>query len=154
MADQGGVPAPNQPRIVPEAGRVRRVRLGAGESLRLLGSVSLGRVVFTFNALLALRPVNHVVVNGLIAFRTHEGAAIARVAGGMDPLRVVVLFEADQIDPVTHRGWSVIVTGYASLVDDPQEVARFAEVPEAWLAEPMEYLVCIMPELIDGFWLE
>jgi hypothetical protein len=151
MAAQNGLSVPDRPVVVPEA---RRVRLGAGQSLRLLGSVPLGRVVFTVNALPALRPVNHVVINGLIVFRTHEGAAIAKVAGSIDPVRVVVLYEADQIDPVTHRGWSVIATGYASLIDDPMQVARFAHVPPAWVDEPMQYLVCITPELVDGYRLQ
>jgi hypothetical protein len=133
---------------------VHRVALDQRESLRLLASTPLGRVVFTQNALPMIRPVNHVLVDGLIMFRTHEGAAIARVAGAREPVRVVLAFEADSIDPVTHTGWSVIATGYASLVDDPQQVARFAHVPDPWLDEPMHYLVCMMPELVDGFRLQ
>ena len=151
MSDHSGASGPERAVLASGVQRVRRVALERGESLRLLGSVAMGRVVFTVNALPAIRPVNHVVVGGLIVFRTHEGAAIARVAGAEEPVRVVVVFEADQIDPDTHRGWSVIATGYASLVDDPQEVARFAHVPPAWLDEPMEYLVCVMPQLVDGY---
>jgi pyridoxamine 5'-phosphate oxidase-like protein len=132
---------------------VHRVALGREESLRLLGSVPMGRVVFTANALPSVRPVNHVIAGGLIVFRTHKGAAIAQVTRVPDPLGVVVAFEADRIDPVTHRGWSVIVTGYAVLIDDPLEVAWFADLPAAWLDEPMAYLVSIMPELVDGFLL-
>lgn len=149
MAEQNGTPVSGA--WLDEPARVRRVALGTPESLRLLSTVRMGRVIFTVNALPTLRPVNHVVMNGLIVFRTHEGAAIARVAGSSNPVRVVVAFEADQIDPNTHLGWSVIATGYASLVDDPAQVARFARVPGAWLDAPMQNLVCIMPEVVDGF---
>ena len=38
--------------------------------------------------------------------------------------RVVVAYEADTIDPATHLGWSVVATGYARLVTDPEEPAR------------------------------
>ncbi|MGV9899629.1 pyridoxamine 5'-phosphate oxidase family protein, partial [Streptomyces tendae] len=52
----------------------RSIELGAEEALALLGSVSLGRVVFTRQALPTIRPVNHVLDDGDIVIRTHEGA--------------------------------------------------------------------------------
>jgi len=39
-----------------------------------------------------------------------------------------VAFEADAIDPDTHHGWSVVVIGYAHLVTDAEELARY-QVP-------------------------
>ena len=39
------------------------------EALRLLGSVSLGRIVFTRHALPTVRPVNHVLVDGDVVIR-------------------------------------------------------------------------------------
>lgn len=59
------------------------------ESLRLLGSVSFGRVVFSQNALPAARPVNHLVDNGAVIIRTHLGAAVLSVVGQ------VVAYQAD-----------------------------------------------------------
>ena len=91
------------------------------ESLRLLGTASLGRVVFTLFALPAIRPVNHIVEDDKIIIRTHLGAAIASAVDGTG---TVVAYEADMIDPDDHLGWSVIVVGRASLVTDPGEVIR------------------------------
>lgn len=102
----------------------RRVDLDQAEALRLLGSVSLGRIVFTQQALPAVRPVNHVLDNGDIVVLTHEGAALAWQAQQSGGSGVVVAYEADAIDPDTHLGWSVVITGFARLVDDSTEVTR------------------------------
>ncbi|MGC0342598.1 hypothetical protein RKD20_007632 [Streptomyces sp. SLBN-8D4] len=50
----------------------RRIELGSVEALRLLGSVSLGRIVFTRHALPTVRPVNHVLDGGDIVIRTQR----------------------------------------------------------------------------------
>ncbi|MGC0336729.1 pyridoxamine 5'-phosphate oxidase family protein [Streptomyces sp. SLBN-8D4] len=44
------------------------------EALGLLGTVQLGRVAFTDQALPAIRPVNHLVAEGDIIVRTHGGS--------------------------------------------------------------------------------
>jgi pyridoxamine 5'-phosphate oxidase-like protein len=88
------------------AGPRRSIELDSREALRLLASVSFGRIVFTRHALPTVRPVNHVLDNGHIVIRTHEGAALTARAGEADGQGVVVPYEADSIDPVTHLGWS------------------------------------------------
>ena len=45
--------------------------LTVAESWRLLGSVSLGRVVFTMKAMPAVRPVNHLIDDEAIIVRSH-----------------------------------------------------------------------------------
>lgn len=79
----------------------RSIELDSDEALRLLGSVSFGRIVFTRQALPTVRPVNHVLDNGDIVIRTHEGAALTARAGQADGQGVVVAYEADSIDPET-----------------------------------------------------
>ena len=44
--------------------------LTAEESLRLLGNVSLGRIVFTMDARPASRPFNHIVDDGAVVIRS------------------------------------------------------------------------------------
>lgn len=132
------------------AGPRRSVELDSDEALRLLGSVSLGRVVFTRHALPAVRPVNHVLDGGDIVIRTHEGAALAGRAGEADGQGVVVAYEADAIDPVTHLGWSVVVTGYARLVTDAAELSRYRGLLDPWVKQSMDYAVRIRPDLVTG----
>jgi hypothetical protein len=74
----------------------------------------------------AIRPVNHVLLDGRIIICSHEGAAIVGVTGA--PGGTVVAYEADDINPVERTGWSVVVTGLARIVDDPGEAARCTAV--------------------------
>ena len=57
-------------------------RLGRGESLRLLATVPVGRLIFTVNALPAVRPMNFAVVDGLIVLRTAADSMTARRVDG------------------------------------------------------------------------
>jgi nitroimidazol reductase NimA-like FMN-containing flavoprotein (pyridoxamine 5'-phosphate oxidase superfamily) len=123
------------------------VELTAAESWRLLGSVSLGRIVFTQHAMPAIRPVNHLVDNQTVIIRSHLGAAIVGRAAGDG---TVVCYEADDIDPVRHTGWSVIVTGMARLVRDPAAVSRYQQLLQPWAAGQMDYVIAIEPQLITG----
>ncbi|MGW2464320.1 pyridoxamine 5'-phosphate oxidase family protein [Streptomyces sp. NPDC004457] len=129
----------------------RRVDLDPAEALRLLGSVSLGRIVFTQQALPAVRPVHHVLDDGDIVILTQEGAALVSQAQQSGGTGVVVAYEADVLDPDTHLGWSVVVTGYARLVDDSSEATRIHGLLRHW--SPVEgsgRAVRIHPELVTG----
>jgi hypothetical protein len=112
-------------------------RLDEAQALRLLAGVSLGRVVFTRQALPAIRPVNHLVEDGAIIIRTHECAAFtgATQQAGADG---VVAYEADQIDPDTHTGWSVAVTGHTHLVTDEADAARYARLVHPGVDQTMD----------------
>ena len=118
------------------------------ESLRLLGSTSLGRVVFTQFALPAIRPVNHIVEGDTIIIRTHLGSAIDSAVDGTG---TVVAYEADMIDPGDHLGWSVIVIGRASRLTDPGQVARYQDILRPWVSGPMDYVIMITADMVDGF---
>ncbi|MET8949038.1 pyridoxamine 5'-phosphate oxidase family protein [Streptomyces sp. NPDC004542] len=129
----------------------RRIDLDRAEALRLLGSVSLGRIVFTRQALPTVRPVNHVLDGGDIVIRTHDESGLTCQAGPADRTGVVVAYEADVIDPDTHLGWSVVVTGYARPVTDPGELVRIRALLEPWAAQPgTDHAVRIHPDLITG----
>lgn len=123
------------------------VALSREEALRLLAGVSLGRVVFTLNALPAIRPVNHLLDDGSVIIRTHEGSALLPTARH----EAVVAYEADEIDPVSRLGWSVIVTGRTSVVSDPDLVARYRDRLRPWVACDMDDVVRISTEFVTGF---
>jgi nitroimidazol reductase NimA-like FMN-containing flavoprotein (pyridoxamine 5'-phosphate oxidase superfamily) len=123
--------------------------LGRAEALRRLGSVPLGRIVFSERALPAIRPVNHALLDGRIIICSHDGAAIVGVAGL--PGGTVVAYEADEINVADRTGWSVVVTGLAKIVDDPAEAARCKAVLRPWLGGDMGYVIRIEPEIVTGF---
>lgn len=131
---------PHQPRVLKQ--------LSAVESMRLLGTVSLGRIVFTDQALPAIRPVNHIVDDGDVVIRSHLGPGVVAAARQ----GVVVAYEADAIDPAQHIGWSVIVTGTATLVTDPDQLARYRRQLRPWLdGHAIEHVIRICSDLITGF---
>ncbi|GGT07320.1 hypothetical protein GCM10010271_07230 [Streptomyces kurssanovii] len=129
-------------------------QLDRAEALRLLGTVSLGRIVFTQQALPAVRPVNHFMDGDDVIVQLHDGATIASIVAPTDATGVVVAYEADVIDPETHTGWSVVVTGYAHRVTDPSELARFATILRPWIDHPrMNAALRIQPDLVTGLQL-
>ncbi|MGW6568569.1 pyridoxamine 5'-phosphate oxidase family protein [Streptomyces sp. NPDC054975] len=138
-----------------EAVAPRRVgRLDRAEALRLLGSVSLGRIVFTHQALPAIRPVNHLMDGEDIIVQLHDGATLASIVTPTQAAGVVVAYEADVIDPETHIGWSVVVTGYAHRITDERELARSAARLRPWVQHPtMNAALRIRPDLVTGLQL-
>ena len=124
------------------------VELTVAESWQLLGRVSLGRVVFTQHAMPAIRPVNHLIDDETIIVRSHLGAAIVARAAADDGTGVC--YEADDLDPVRHTGWSVIATGMARLVREPAAITRYEQLLEPWVAGRMDYVISIKPQIITG----
>jgi hypothetical protein len=119
--------------------------LARRECLELLASVPFGRVVFTLHALPAIRPVNHLVDHdGAVIIRSHLGAGIT---AAMPAGRVVVAYEADSIDADTRTGWTVVVTGTARLLADPAAAARYEQILQPWVDQPMDSVIRIEPDL-------
>ena len=117
-------------------------------SLELLGSVSIGRLVFTHHALPAIRPVNHLVEGESIIVRATAGAAITSAAGRDG---AIVAYEADSIDPETQLGWSVIIVGTARLLTDEQAAARYRARLRPWIAGVADDVITISADMITGY---
>ncbi|MDH6623103.1 nitroimidazol reductase NimA-like FMN-containing flavoprotein (pyridoxamine 5'-phosphate oxidase superfamily) [Streptomyces sp. LBL] len=117
------------------------------ECLDLLATVPVGRIVYTRQALPAVLPVDF--------RRDRDGAVLVRTSASSELVSAidgaVVAFEADEVDAVTHSGWSVVVMGAATLVTDPAEHARLLRTgPRSWAPAPQEVFVRIDPELVTG----
>jgi nitroimidazol reductase NimA-like FMN-containing flavoprotein (pyridoxamine 5'-phosphate oxidase superfamily) len=121
------------------------VPLDSADAMRLLATVSYGRVVFTIDALPAIRPVNHVLDQGQVIIRTRLSSAVATVADTW----VVVAYEADQLDPDTRTGWSVVITGRAHTVTDPERVERYEQLIEPWVNRA-DTVLAIHPDIVSG----
>ncbi|MFC9994038.1 pyridoxamine 5'-phosphate oxidase family protein [Nocardia sp. NPDC127526] len=125
------------------------IQLTREEALRLLSSVSYGRVVFTREALPAIRPVNHLLDEGeIIVVRTRLTSRLTSAVRA--DANVVVAYEADDIDPIQQLGWSVVVTGIARTVTDPERVARYERLLRPWVNGAMDTVVAIEPALVTG----
>lgn len=91
------------------------MELTRGQSLVLLRSVTVGRLVHAHEVFPCIRLVNFVVRPDGIFFRTAEDGEVLRLAGQ----QAHVVFEADAYDPAAQSGWSVVVLGQLEQVVDP-----------------------------------
>src|ERR1700757_3996456 len=91
--------------------------LSEDESWRRLGGVALGRLVTTFAGEPEIFPVNYVVQDRTVLFRTAEGTKLFSAVASSS-----VVFEADDHD--VSQGWSVIVRGRAKVVRGEADIEK------------------------------
>lgn len=120
--------------------------LSRAECLHLLAQSRVGRVVVTDRALPAAFPVNFALLDEDVVFMTTAGSKLEAAEG-----EEVMAFEADEIDPVRHGGWSVLVQGLASVISDPDELAQARDLHlEPWAPAGQFQFVRIRAELVSG----
>ena len=121
--------------------------LSREDCLRLLGTAVLGRVAVTSGALPTILPVNFDFDGREILIRTGRGTQLD--AATRD---AVVAFEVDEIEPAWRAGWSVVVTGFARELPDPELVAAAAEHPSLgrWASAADDRIVAISPDVVSG----
>jgi hypothetical protein len=119
------------------------------ECMALLGSVPLGRIVFSARALPAIRPVCHLVDGDNIIVRADSGVPI--ISAVRSAVGSVVAYEADEIEPADQRGWTVTVIGVAFHVTDLDEAARYRHVLRPWAGGGADQLIAIRADMVRGF---
>jgi nitroimidazol reductase NimA-like FMN-containing flavoprotein (pyridoxamine 5'-phosphate oxidase superfamily) len=122
--------------------------LAPDECLVLLLEHEVGRISIPVDSEApVVLPINYRLVqtpgHNWIALRTRPGNVI-------DHLPAFVAFEIDDIDPVRHAGWSVLVRGSLHRVDS--HAAGFAERfdPQPWLLDERDSWLIIDPYAITG----
>jgi len=111
-----------------------------GECWELLSHACVGRVAIVRGGLPSVLPVNVCAADGAVWFRVGPGALLdAALAGD------VLAVEADEVDRVGHKGWSVIVTGRAEVAADRDDL-RLA----AWGRPDADHLVRVPGDLVTG----
>ena len=116
------------------------------QCLQLLRSGVVGRVVVTDKALPAAFPVNFALLGDDVVFLTSPGSKLEAAS-----VEAVVAFQADEIDPARHTGWSVLVQGPAELIVDAHELARARALDlEPWSPLERSHLVRVRSELVSG----
>ena len=88
--------------------RTELIGLTRVDCLQRLAAGGLGRVVFTASAMPAVQPVRYVLRGDEVVFQVVDGGPLS-----MATQHAVVGFQVDDIDPVTHAGWSVLGVGQA-----------------------------------------
>ena len=127
-------------------GEVRWQELTKQECFGLLAGQQLGRVVLVDDRGPLALPVNFVVDQHSVLFRTDAGTKLAVASRGAR-----VAFEVNGIDAATRTGWSVLVRGEAVEVTDPAELARVRRLPlSPWAPGPKDRYVRILPTALTG----
>ena len=118
--------------------------LSEDECWSLLRSAALGRLATAAKGLVDIFPVNYLVHEGTILFRTAPGSKLFSLASA--PL---VAFEADSFDGRWHS--SVVVHGRANVLEDPSEIeASGIRYLVSWSHTPKSNFVRITPTDITG----
>jgi uncharacterized protein len=120
--------------------------LSPDECMRLMGSVAVGRIVYSRRALPAVELVNFALVDGDIVIRTSAEGKLAAATRG-----AVVAFEADAVELDGHAGWSVAVVGQARAVSDAEEIGRLERVAlTSWVPGCGGHFIRISPAIVNG----
>jgi nitroimidazol reductase NimA-like FMN-containing flavoprotein (pyridoxamine 5'-phosphate oxidase superfamily) len=124
------------------AGHLRE--LSRDECLELLATKSVGRVAYCTPDGPEVLPLNYVVDDGTLLFRTSPHSALGR------HLRLdVAAFQVDEIDDYTESGWSVLVRGAVeplSTDDLPAADRR----PRPWVEGMRPLHLRLTPRTITG----
>jgi hypothetical protein len=122
--------------------------LDKDECLALLSGAKYGRVaVVTSDGRPEILPVNYVVRNGTVVFVTGSAVLQARAPLGH------IAFEVDLVDPMSHEGWDVVVSGEGAeitdAVDSSSLLARSDRVEE-WAPGKKEHWMSIISPRFSG----
>ena len=120
-------------------------QLSRGECLQLMASVSMGRIIYTRQALPAVELVNFALDHGDIVVKTDGDGKLAAAAR-----HTIVAFEADCLD-AQQVGWSVTAIGPSREVTDPEDIGRLQKIGlNSWTYGTRELFFRVSPELLTG----
>jgi nitroimidazol reductase NimA-like FMN-containing flavoprotein (pyridoxamine 5'-phosphate oxidase superfamily) len=132
---------------MPIFGTIRFEEIPPEDCLILLDLAHVGRIGVSVQALPVILPVNYVVHEGDVVFRTSSGTKLAAATAG-----AVVAFEVDHHDAHGTRGWSVLLQGRAEEIIDPVQVAQARILPlHSWALDGgADHYVRLRPTMISG----
>jgi hypothetical protein len=119
--------------------------LSTSECLALLRRSVIGRLAVVLDDQPDIFPVNHVVDQGTIVFRTREGTKLAACADRR------IAFEVDGYDTSDASAWSVVVKGRARVILETYESIEALQLPLfPWQAGSKPYFIRIDPYVMTG----
>ncbi|GII96011.1 helix-turn-helix domain-containing protein [Sinosporangium siamense] len=126
-------------------------KLDVRECLRLISPGGVGRVGFNDQDGPSVLPVNYVLHEEAVYFRTALGGPLDRgLRTGVEGLEFKVAFEVDRIDDVNREGWSVLVRGGAHLVTDSEREAVLGLGVRPWAGGDRQLFVKVTHTQITG----
>jgi Pyridoxamine 5'-phosphate oxidase len=128
------------------------VSVSEAESLELLASVGLGRLVYSSRYGPTALPVTYRVDAGSIVLGTWDPVLFDEdLRTGIAQADYEVAVEVDQIDVEAREGWFVLVRGAAHHLDTEAERAPFIDAGlEPWIAGVPAHFIRVHPAGIWG----
>jgi transcriptional regulator with XRE-family HTH domain len=127
----------------PAAAHAELAVLARDECSELLRPGGIGRVVFRAAGRPMAFPVNFVMLEGDIVFRSSEDGSLTAIASDD-----IVSFEVDRIDETMSEGWSVLATGTVHAVRDSDQLRRVEALGlDAWSGDRPVYFRLGVTEL-------
>ncbi len=122
--------------------------LSEGRCRELLTSQRSGRLALTRRALPVIEPVQYCVVDGDVIIRTASGTSVGDALPG-----AVVALEADEWNDAPGTGWTVLVQGEATRIDDEAERHALERLGlDAWTdARDRDLFVRLHPTSVNGY---
>ncbi len=116
------------------------------ECWQLLERTSVGRLAVDVGGQPDIFPINYLVDDGTLVFRSGAGTKLAAAV-----LMHHIAFEIDGYEPDAHTAWSVIIKGRADLIEKMDDVWQAEDLPLfPWLATPKPNFVRITPQSVTG----
>ncbi len=121
--------------------------LSVRECWELLALAPVGRVGVLVDSGPEIFPVNHLVYEDSVVFRTDPGTKLSGLTRSP-----AVCFEVDDLNTADRTAWSVLVKGRARELLPPTALHRLAELPwDCWELETEKtHWIRIVPEEITG----
>lgn len=125
----------------------RHEDLGADDCWRLLESLETGRIAFADDSRIYVFPVNHIVRDRRLYFRTSAYGAIGTSLRDRE-----ASFEVDEFDDFLQAGWSVLASGCAQPVEDPGLLSELwaSNPPEPWADGVRTLFIRLEPDQVTG----
>ena len=121
------------------------VELSRQECLELLAEKVVGWVAYGDDDGPVVLPVNYVLDNEAVLFRTSPSSPMAaHVREGK------VAFQVDEVDEVTESGWSVLLRGVATFEQPKDTGPTHHPRPSPWVEGSRNLVVRITPHVLTG----
>jgi nitroimidazol reductase NimA-like FMN-containing flavoprotein (pyridoxamine 5'-phosphate oxidase superfamily) len=135
-------------------GSARRVveRLDEAACLELLGTGTIGRLIYNSRYGPVAVPSEYKIYEGSIVFRTYRATFTEEdLRTGIAHAEYQVVVEVDQVDQEAREGWVVLVRGTAHHVDTEAERASISNVGlQSWVQGEPEHFIRVDPISIAG----
>ncbi|WP_051479098.1 pyridoxamine 5'-phosphate oxidase family protein [Arthrobacter sp. H5] len=112
----------------------------------LIAGQTTGRIGFLHEGLVTLFPLNCIVDDRGVYFRTSEGGIIA------SSHLAQAAFQLDQVDTATRSGWTVLINGPIKRITDPGHLKTLwgSRAEEPWAPGQRNVFFGIKPGKISG----